>query len=229
MLPYSGEPVPVNMRMYFHEWEPGSFDTEGWHVEDDSGALVSTSIIRFPEADGSTVIELIPDAPFDLDQVFVITDDAGTLRFEYAAKFPADEELPVVHAAEIGPTTRSRGDCGLELEARMNYSTGSGRLATMRLYDERTGLYWHDERLYYTDGCGGLPVELWEGPKQFTVIDLAGNESDPLPLTIPAAQCGCAQSPRPQHLGLLGLPPLLWLRRKRRCLEVVPPHVGEEA
>ena len=189
-------PLSTNGVFRLREITPGELAAEDWVVVDAEGVVVPTRADRFPEPDDSTWIELAPVEPLIEGESYFLQPRAWDVGYPYVVEGPEDRVPPELLDVRITGTQHfddtSCGEAHLAfLEFDIDPDADELSYGT-RIFDLDSGLYWHGS-ISWNPTCGGYPLELWRGRKSITVVDAAGNESEPVLIGGPSPGCGCAQ------------------------------------
>lgn len=181
--------IPPNGVFRLYEASEGAAEEEDWGVFDPDGDRVPTTVERFDEYGGNALLELRPDELLT-DGTYVLRPAAWTEGWRYVVSGEEDLTPPPLSNARFEPGGHMRStSCGevkwtnLSVEPPLEDPT-----LIVRIVDVKTGLFWHQPGFGWNATCGGIPPEAWSGAKEITLVDWAGNESEPAGARV----CGCS-------------------------------------
>lgn len=204
--------IPPNGVFRLYEGEEGAVEEEDWGVFAPSGERIPTTVERFDEYGGNAVIELRPTEPL-ADGTWLLRPAAATEGLAYVVSGEPDLSPPPLTRAkfETGGHLRDTS-CGEVMWTDLSVEpVFEDPTVIVRIRDVKTGLYWHRAGFAWNDSCGGYPPEAWSGAKEITLVDRAGNESDPARARV----CGCSATTAASAWPLVFLAGLLSLCRAR--------------
>lgn len=173
-------PTPIPPNGVFRLYASDADDAARWGVYDTDGELVPTTSEQFDEYGGNTLVELRATELL-ADGIYVLRTESAPEGREYEVAGPVDDEPPVVTRAWFEGAQHSKHtSCGESMRTNLGVEPPPTDPTLMvRIVDPKNGLYWHRAGLAWNDTCGGYPPEAWSGRKEISLVDWAGNESEP--------------------------------------------------